>query len=106
MGRLMDDEDLVKTAINGYLQDIPNRISALETALKNHDAVAVVREAHTIKGMAANVGGEALRQTAYELEKAGRAGDSNSVTSGLEELKKQVSCLNEAIKLTYAAHNS
>jgi len=105
MGRL-DDEDLVQTAINGYLQDIPKRISALEIAVKNHDTEVIVREAHTIKGIAANVGGEALRQTAFELEKAGRASDSHAVTFGLLEVKKQVSCLNEAIKFTNVTRNA
>jgi PAS domain S-box-containing protein len=106
MGRLMDDEDLVQTAINGYLQDIPKRISALETAVKNHDTEVIIREAHTIKGIAANVGGEALRKTAFDLEKAGRASDSYAVASGLLEVKKQVSYLNEAIKFANAAGNS
>jgi len=105
MGRL-DDGDLMQTALNGYLQDIPKRISALETAVKNHDADVMVREAHTIKGMAATVGGEVLRQVAYELEKFGRAGDYPAVASGLVELKKQVSCLNEAIRFANASRNS
>jgi len=105
MGRL-DDVDLMQTVLNGYVQDIPKRINALETAVKNHDAEVMVREAHTIKGMAAAVGGEVLRQVAYKLEKFGRAGDFHAVASGLVELKKQVSCLNEAIKFANASRNS
>jgi PAS domain S-box-containing protein len=97
MERLQDDEDLVQTVINGYLQQIPKRVGALETAVRNHDATVAVLEAHTIKGMAANLGGEALRQLAYELEKAGRSGDLDTVASRLAELKEQVSTLNAAI---------
>lgn len=100
MDRLMDDEDLVQTVINGYLQTIPIRLSALESAINNQDAKVAEREVHTIKGIAANVGGEALRQISYELEKTCRSGDLNTVASRLVELKEQVSILDDAIMST------
>ena len=93
----MDDEDLVQAVLDGYLQHIPGRIGALETAIQNRNAEVAVREAHTIKGMAANVAGEAVRKLAHELENAGRSGDLHTMASRLVELKEQVSILNETI---------
>ena len=69
MERLADDEELAQKVLNSYLLDIPRRVSALETAIKNKNVTVAELEAHTIKGMAANVEGGALRQIACELEK-------------------------------------
>ena len=106
MERLMDDEGFAQIVINGYLQEAPKRIIALEAAIKNGDINTAEREAHTIKGIAANVGGEALRQTAYELEKAGGSGDLPAMAAGFTELKEQARKLNEAIMSTHAQRPS
>jgi len=105
MERLMNNGDLAHRVMRGYLQEIPRRIGALETAVKNHDVAVAEREAHTIKGMAANVGGGALRQIAYELEQAGRSGDFSTVASGLATLKEQVHRLSSAITFIIQPQN-
>ena len=53
------------------------------------DASSVERQAHSIKGVAANVGGEALRAVAFEMEKASRAGDLNAAKARMVELESQ-----------------
>ncbi len=55
------------------------------------------RQAHTIKGASSNVGGEALRAVAFEMEKAARAGELKSVTARLSELEMQFIRLKEAM---------
>ena len=55
--RLMDDEDLARTIMAGFIGDIPVQIEKLEQFIKNKDIQSVERQAHTIKGAAANVGG-------------------------------------------------
>ncbi len=52
--RLMDDEELVKEVIEGFLEDIPHRIAALKEALERGDTPVVQRQAHTIKGASAS----------------------------------------------------
>jgi HPt (histidine-containing phosphotransfer) domain-containing protein len=101
MERLLNDGNLAQIVIDGYLRDIPKRVMALEAAVKDSNARVAEREAHTIKGMAANVGGEALRNFAFELEKASGVGDLPMVASGVAELKKRVESLNAAIKSTH-----
>ena len=51
---------------------------------KAHEHVA-----HSIKGASANVGGEALREVALEMETAAKAGDMELLTSRMPELVKQ-----------------
>jgi HPt (histidine-containing phosphotransfer) domain-containing protein len=51
------------------------------------DARACERQAHSIKGAAANVGGERLRQTAKKIEKAADAEDLATVLACMPELE-------------------
>ncbi len=84
--RLMDDEDLAATVIRGFLNDLPRQISALDAFLKSGDATGAERHAHTIKGASANVGGEALRGIAVEIEQAARAGDLDAAREHVTSL--------------------
>ncbi|MEN6448327.1 MAG: response regulator, partial [Syntrophaceae bacterium] len=97
MARLMGDEDLVRMVADGFLQDIPRQIEALKGYLETGDAPGAERQAHTIKGASANVGGEALRAVAFEIEKAGKAGDLEVVRARLPELETQFVRLKEAM---------
>jgi HPt (histidine-containing phosphotransfer) domain-containing protein len=97
LARLMGDEELARTVVDGFLEDVPRQIEALRNYLGAGDAQGAFRQAHTIKGASANVGGEALRATALEMEKAGRAGDLEAVTVRLPELESQFARLKEAM---------
>ena len=85
MARMMDDEDLARTVAEGFLEDIPRQIEALRGYLEAGDAPGAERQAHTIKGAAANMGGEHLREVAFEMEKAGKAGDLEREFARLKE---------------------
>ena len=97
MARLMDDEDLAQTVIDGFLKDIPKQIEALRSYLEAGDTAAALRQAHTIKGASANVGGEALRAAAIAMENAGRVGDVEAVKARLLDIESQFGRLREAM---------
>jgi len=96
--RLMDDEALAKIILKGFLSDIPLQIQALKGFLEAEDAKGVERQAHTIKGATSNVEGYSLRDVAFKMEKAGKAGDLNAVKGLMDELEAQFSRLKEAIE--------
>jgi HPt (histidine-containing phosphotransfer) domain-containing protein len=75
MSRLMDDEELARMVFEGFLKDIPRQIAMLKTCLEAADAAGTERQAHTIKGASANVGGERQREVVFEIEKAAKAAD-------------------------------
>lgn len=77
----MDDEDLARIVVQGLLDDIPRQIEALRGYVEAWDVQSAERQAHTIKGASANVGGEALRAIALEMEMemAGMAGNLATV---------------------------
>jgi PAS domain S-box-containing protein len=93
MKRLMDDEDLARTVVEGFLEDIPKQIAKLEAHLNAGDVQSAERQAHTIKGAAANVGAEALRAMALEIEKAGKAGRLDQIAALMPELELQFKLL-------------
>jgi HPt (histidine-containing phosphotransfer) domain-containing protein len=49
-------------------------VSALETAVKNRDADSIQREAHALKGAAANLSTRGLFEMAETLERLGAEG--------------------------------
>lgn len=87
--RLMGDEQLIEAILTGFLKDIPHQIEALRGYLAEGGAADAERQAHTIKGAAANVGAKALCARAAELEQLGRANQ-------LPALQEQVAALEQA----------
>ena len=96
--RLMDDEELVQIVIAGFLEDIPLQIQSLKDYLAASDGAGAERQAHTIKGAAANIGAEALRATAFEMEKNGKAGDLSAIRKRMSKLELQFERLREVLK--------
>jgi CheY-like chemotaxis protein/HPt (histidine-containing phosphotransfer) domain-containing protein len=86
LNRLMDDEELAETITGGFLDDLPRQIQALEAFLNSGDAGGAERQAHTIKGAAANVGGEALYVIASKMEETGKVGDLDAAKERVGEL--------------------
>ena len=81
----------------GFLEDLPRQLDALEAFLGAGDLPAAVRQAHTIKGASANMGAEALREGAWSLEQAGRAGDLAAMAAQAPDLRVQFARMQEAL---------
>ncbi len=73
--QLDGDRELARTIINGFLGDIPGQILKLKKFLESGDTAGAGRQAHTIKGASANMGGKGLHALALEMEKLSNAGD-------------------------------
>ena len=86
--RLMGNEDLIREVVSIFLDDTPRRIKTLREQMTKGDAVGVGQQAHAIKGAAASIGGEALREIAFEMEKAGREKDLEKLVAMMPELEK------------------
>lgn len=72
MRRLLGDKKLAQLILTGFLKDIPVQIEILQEQLAEGQAEGIRRQAHTIKGAAANVSAANLRAAAHELEVAGK----------------------------------
>ena len=97
LDRCMGEEDLVRDVLALFLDNMPQRIQELQAALDAGDAPAARLTAHTVRGMAANIGAEALRALAKEMEDAAEGGELEAVRARMgvlverfEELRKEV----------------
>ncbi len=96
--RMMGDQELAAAVLEAFLDDMPSQIEILKQHLKNEDASAAGRLAHSIKGAAANVGGERLRKVALAMEKAADSGDMDAVQARMTGLEAQYLLLTAAMK--------
>ena len=86
--RLMGAEDMIEEIISVFLDDTPRRIEILREQIAKGDAVGAGEEAHAIKGAVASIGGDAMREIAFEMEKAGRAKDLERLKTMMPELER------------------
>jgi len=84
--RLMGDTGLTEKIIQAFLIDMPRQIEVLKGHLEAGDLAGVSRQAHTLKGASANVGGEVLRAIAAEMEKLVKAGDLKNLKEDMVKL--------------------
>jgi two-component system, sensor histidine kinase and response regulator len=81
--RLMDDRELAREVVAGFLEDLPRQSEKLRDFIDARDAAGARRQAHTIKGAAGNVGAPAIRALAVELEEMGKEGRFEEVLKTL-----------------------
>ena len=103
LDRIMGDEALAVMVIDGFLNDIPGQIEKLEELVNSKETEKAGRQAHSIKGASANVGGEILRAVSLSMEKAGGAGDQAELESRLPVLIKEFARLKEQMLEIYQA---
>ena len=97
VARLMDDEPFTRSVVASFLEDLPRQLEALLGCLTAGDTRGVQSRAHTIKGVAGNVGGEALRGVAAAMEQSAKSGDLQALQTLHVQLLDQVERLKEAI---------
>ena len=95
--RLMGDNELLKTITEAFLADIPNQIQILSEMLDTGNVDGVERQAHTIKGAAATMGAEVLREEAFKMEQSVTDGDLTIVKNSMKDIKKHFENLKKEI---------
>ena len=98
MARMMGDDQMARVIVGGFLEEMPDQLATLRSCLASGDAAGARRQAHSIKGASANVGGEALRQAALAAEEAGQAGDLDAIMTLVPGLELQFASLKEAMR--------
>jgi HPt (histidine-containing phosphotransfer) domain-containing protein len=97
MGRVYGDLEMARIIAGAFVMDMPEQMAALKAGLTAGDAAAVRLRAHTIKGSAANVGAESLRQKAYVVEKHAERGDLALAASLAPQIDVEFERLKQAL---------
>jgi PAS domain S-box-containing protein len=82
---LGDDREAFLEILAAYLEDTPKLLAALREALRQGQAEAFTRAAHTLKSSSATLGAMSLASVAAQLEAAGRGGEVSTAAPGVAE---------------------
>ena len=93
----MHNDDLAATIVGVFLSDMPRQLDNLDASLKSADPAAVRLHAHTVKGVAANVGGERFRAVAAAMENEAKNGNVPSAAARMPDLRREFDALAQAI---------
>jgi len=94
-------DELMPAVVATFIDEAEQRVSAIEQAAALGDAVQAGEEGHALKGSAATFGARQLRDIAFAVEEAGRAGSLDAVRAQLDGLRSQGSLAIDALRLRY-----
>lgn len=92
------DREFETELFNMFLDDTAERIEALDAAIADGDAESCHRQAHTIKGSAANVGATRLCEISLQLESFDPKADKAEAESCLARMKSEFENTKAAIQ--------
>ncbi|MFH1153527.1 MAG: PAS domain S-box protein [Pseudomonadota bacterium] len=98
LGRLMGDEELLGIIIRTFLDDAPRQIAALRQCISEKNTQGAGKQGHQLKGASGNVGGDALRKIASEVESAGKDGNQDELDRLLPLLEHAFDQLKQAME--------
>jgi HPt (histidine-containing phosphotransfer) domain-containing protein len=75
LDRVEGDRELLKEVVDLFRTTYPGMLADVKQAVDRRDAPALMRSAHTLKGVVANFGAKAAYAAALRLENQGRAQD-------------------------------
>ncbi len=89
MERVGGNEDICKQVVKLFMDNLPEYIRKLRTALQKNDARQIQFQAHTVKGMAANVAAHRMHSIASELEDAGEEAAWEKISLLITEMESE-----------------
>jgi PAS domain S-box-containing protein len=87
LSRVGGDADLLREVIELFLDDYPQALESIRSAVAVQDASAIEHHAHSLKGSVSTFGAARAFEAALALEKQGRSKDLTGVETGLGQLE-------------------
>lgn len=82
-----DDADILEQILRMFLEQGPERMALVESALAQGAAKELERESHGLKGAAATLGMEDLRQASYAVERLAAEGRLEQALGGVARMR-------------------
>jgi len=98
LGRVNNKESLYRKILKKFYTDYENVTAEIRGALQAEDAEMARRLAHTVKGVAGNIGANDLQTIAGELEAAIKEKDSEGVAIALEDFGPVLETARDVLK--------
>jgi CheY-like chemotaxis protein/HPt (histidine-containing phosphotransfer) domain-containing protein len=88
--RAMGDKEFLKKMLEQFTMSMPVQVQALKAAIEEGNAEILQREAHTLKGSAANLSADNIAAAALRLEQMGREKDLTAGEQTFGELEAEL----------------
>jgi len=88
LSRVGGDEELLKEIAEIFLEQCPEDLHEVRSAIEASDAGALEHAAHSLKGSVGNFGARQAFEAALRLEKMGRSQELSNCNQALIELEK------------------
>jgi CheY-like chemotaxis protein len=98
--RMGNDREFLKGLLEEFLDGSSERIESLRQAADAEDLEQVVREAHSLKGTAANLGAGVIREIALQIEMLGGESQLEGIPERLEQLEEEFRALRQSVATT------
>jgi len=99
LGRVAGNEKLLRKLLVRFLETQSDVIVRIHRAIEGDDMQTAIREAHTIKGLAGNIGADLLYKHAQELERVLKDGESDNFNTSLELTNIELSNIMQRISV-------
>jgi two-component system sensor histidine kinase/response regulator len=96
--RVGGNEKLYRKLLIQFLDTNRESVNEIREALKIKDQTLAVRLAHTVKGVAATLGANALAQVAGELEKALQSEETGELSNLLEQFESHLNQVMQSVE--------
>lgn len=88
--RLQQDERLLRDLLNGFLDDLPSLLQAMNDALHAGDRMGLVRLAHRLRGQFGNLCAEHCEELARKLEYEALGASMSTIEANLDVLRQSI----------------
>ena len=73
-----------------FMEDVPNMLAEIESAVRNGDSDGLRKSAHTLKGAVSNFSAQNAQDAAWALEQIGRSGDLSEAVGAYNLLRQEI----------------
>ena len=101
MARICNKEILAQKLVKLFYKSCDESITELQNLLEDGDATEAGNCAHKIKGMAGNVGADALAEVCQIIETSGKTGDIASQKAQINEINHQYHLVTQELSKKY-----
>ena len=98
LDRLFGDEALACELVREFLQDFLRVLEKVRGAIRSGDFEEVAQGAHSMKGMAANLGAPVLRRISFEIESAGKNAQAELLPALFDQVCADFAGLREVLQ--------
>ena len=97
LSRVDGNREQLKVLTDAFVMSNPVSLGEMQAALDRHDANALERSAHSLKGSAANLAADAAYDTAAKLEALAREGNLATAVTVCRELEVRIAEVERAL---------